>query len=83
MNQGYTSPRIRNLQFAIYLGVGLALAILSILFLIWSVGYMERAYVGTSLISALIGFTLLSASLYVLRLSAYVYAIEKGESHEK
>ncbi|MEM0026468.1 MAG: hypothetical protein QXT53_00845 [Ignisphaera sp.] len=83
MNNSRVSPRMRGVQLAIYLGIGLALAILSILFLIWSVGYMERAYVGTSLISALIGFTLLSASLYVLRLSAYVYAVEKGEQHEK
>lgn len=83
MSKGHAFARMRSLQLAIYLGVGVSLAILSILFLIWSVGYMERAYVGTSLISALIGFTLLSASLYVLRLSAYVYVIEKEGPHEK
>jgi len=67
----------------IYLSMGIALAVISILVLIWSIGYMERAMVGTSLLCAFIGFTLLSSSLYVLRLSAYVYALEKGSRSEE
>ncbi|MDK6028813.1 hypothetical protein QPL79_05500 [Ignisphaera sp. 4213-co] len=82
MSEKAPSPKIRKAQFIAYLATGIFLAAISILFMLWSVGYMERAYVGTSLISALIGFTLLSASLYVLRLSAYVYAVEKEEKRE-
>lgn len=65
-------------KFAIYLGVGLFLVALSILLLLWSVGFMESGFVATSLLTALSGFTLLSGGLYVLRLSAYVYAVERG-----
>jgi hypothetical protein len=59
---------------------GLLLLVFSTYLLILSIGYMERGYVGTSLLTLLIGFSLLSSSLYLLRLSAHVYAIErKGE----
>lgn len=74
------SLKFKSIQPIILLILGLVLLLISIMFLFWSVGYMERAYVASSLMSALVGFTLLSASLYVLRLSAYVYAVEKGES---
>ncbi|MDM7275863.1 MAG: hypothetical protein P3X22_007120 [Thermoprotei archaeon] len=67
-------------RWIIYIGLSIVLAVASILFILWSLGYMERGYVATSLLSALAGFTLLSASLYALRLSAYVYAMSKGES---
>jgi len=46
------------------------------MFFFMSVGYMERALISTSLLTAFIGFSLLSSSLYVLRLSAYVYGVE-------
>lgn len=62
----------------IYMVVATVMLVFSILFLLWSVGYMERGRVATSLISALAGFTLLTGSLYVYRLSAYAYALEKG-----
>jgi len=63
----------------LYLLPAISIAILafSIYLLLASVGYMERGFIGTSLLSALIGFALLSASLYVMRLAAYVYASEK------
>ncbi|MET1128855.1 MAG: hypothetical protein ABWW70_06015 [Thermoproteota archaeon] len=64
---------------AIYLGVSLVLLALSLLFFVWSLGYLEKAMIATGLLSALIGFSLLSGGLYALRLSAYVYAVEKGE----
>lgn len=69
--------RLRRYSYLVYLSLGVAMAILSVLFMVMSVGYMERAMVATSLVSMLIGFTLLSSSLYVLRLSSYVYAASR------
>ncbi len=66
----------------VFLAVGLALLILSTLFFFMSIGYMERALISTSLLTAFIGFSLLSSSLYVLRLSAYVYGVEVEEREE-
>ena len=63
----------------LFLGIGVALFISSILFFSWSIGYMQHAMIATSLLSALIGFSLLSGALYVFRLSAYVYGVERGE----
>ncbi|MCC5990226.1 hypothetical protein [Thermosphaera aggregans] len=63
----------------IYLALATALLVLSILFLLWSISYMERGRIATSLVSALAGFSLLSAALYALRLSAYIYGVEKSE----
>ncbi|MEM1641069.1 MAG: hypothetical protein QW206_05700 [Acidilobaceae archaeon] len=65
--------RRESLRWAIYLGLGLALLVVSLIFLLWSLSYMERGYVATSLLSAITGFTLFSGALYVLRLSAYIY----------
>gem|GEM_PF-542668 len=72
-----------TVRWLIYLSLSIILFILSLIFLLWGVGYMERGLIATSLLSALTGFTLLSASLYTLRLSAYVYALSKGEGIEK
>jgi hypothetical protein len=74
---GFVSA-LRKYIYLIYLSLGLLLTSLAILFMVWSIGYMERAYIATSLITLLIGFTLLSSGLYLLRLSAYIYASEKG-----
>lgn len=63
----------------IYLALATALLVLSILFLLWSISYMERGRIATSLVSALAGFSLLSAALYALRLSAYLYGVERSE----
>jgi len=63
----------------IYLALATALLALSILFLLWSISYMERGRIATSLVSALAGFSLLSAALYALRLSAYIYGVERSE----
>jgi hypothetical protein len=63
----------------IYLAIATALLVLSILFLLWSISYMERGRIATSLVSALAGFSLLSAALYALRLSAYLYGVERSE----
>jgi hypothetical protein len=63
----------------IYLAMATALLVLSILFLLWSISYMERGRIATSLVSALAGFSLLSAALYALRLSAYIYGVERSE----
>jgi hypothetical protein len=63
----------------IYLAIATALLVLSILFLLWSISYMERGRIATSLVSALAGFSLLSAALYALRLSAYIYGVERSE----
>lgn len=63
----------------IYLALATALLVLSILFLLWSISYMERGRIATSLVSALAGFSLLSAALYALRLSAYIYGVERSE----
>jgi len=68
------------LKIAVYMIIGALLFAFSILFFLWSVSYMQRAMVATSLLSALIGFSLLSGSLYMFRLSAYVYGVEKGGS---
>ncbi len=70
-------------RWIIYISLSIILAVMSIIFILWSLGYMERGYVATSLLSALAGFTLLSASLYALRLSAYVYAMSKGGSESE
>jgi len=72
--------RLPKLGFVPLLVVGVALLAVSVQLLLWSVAYMERAMVATSLLSALAGFSLLSASLYVLRLAAYAYGVEAGES---
>jgi len=73
------TQRRGRLAFYVYIVLGVSAVVMSFAALLWSIGYMERAMVSTSLISAFIGFTLLSAGLYLLRLSAYVYAVEKGE----
>lgn len=65
-------------KFVAYLTVATFMLVLSAVFLLWSVGYMEQGRVATSLISALAGFTFLTGSLYMYRLSAYIYAAEKG-----
>jgi uncharacterized membrane protein YgdD (TMEM256/DUF423 family) len=74
-------------RWLVYVILALIMAVLAILFLIFSLGYMERAMVGSSLLSALIGFTLLSGSLYILKISAYVYSLikssEKGEGERR
>jgi len=62
----------------LYTVLGIILLFLAIYTLLLSIGLMERAFIATSLLSALIGFTLLSASLYLLKLSASIYAIERG-----
>ncbi|MEM1611417.1 MAG: hypothetical protein QXQ57_07215 [Sulfolobales archaeon] len=67
------------IRLYIYVAAGLTLLSLSIMFFIWSIGYMEHAFIATALLSALVGFSLLSASLYVLRLSAYVYGVEQRD----
>jgi len=69
-------PKLKINKAYLYLAVGLALLVLSMMFFFMSVGYMERALISTSLLTAFIGFSLLSSSLYVLRLSAYVYGVE-------
>ncbi|MGB9728957.1 MAG: hypothetical protein ACP5GU_06065 [Thermoprotei archaeon] len=63
----------------IYIVLGIILLIIAVYLLLLSIGLMERAFISTSLLSALIGFTLLSASLYLLKLSASVYAVERGQ----
>lgn len=68
---------LRRYASEIYIIMGILVLVLSLMFLLWSISYMERAMVASSLISILIGFTLLSAALYLLRLSAYVYATGK------
>ncbi|MCS7110853.1 MAG: hypothetical protein RMI45_00570 [Ignisphaera sp.] len=62
--------------FTPLLTAGLALLAFSIYVLMWSISYMERAMVATSLLTGLVGFSLLSASLYLLRLAAYVYGVD-------
>ncbi|PUA33684.1 MAG: hypothetical protein B7O98_04530 [Zestosphaera tikiterensis] len=69
-------PKLKINKAYLYLAIGLALLVLSMMFFFMSVGYMERALISTSLLTAFIGFSLLSSSLYVLRLSAYVYGVE-------
>ena len=72
-------PRLgHEARWLVYMVVALILLLASGLFLLWSIGYMERGFIATSLLSALIGFTLLSSSLYALRLSAYVYSLSRG-----
>ncbi len=72
-----------EVRWMIYLVVSLLLLVVAGLFLLWSVGYMERGFIATSLLSALIGFTLLSSSLYILRLSAYIYSLSRGVEGEE
>lgn len=69
----------KDLKLYLYLAMASALIALSVIFMLWSIAYMESAMVATSLLSALAGFTFLSGGLYVLRLSAHVYALEKEE----
>lgn len=69
----------RSFKPYFYMAVATTMLAISIVFLLWSIGYMERGRVATSLMSALAGFTLLTGSLYVYRLASYVYAAEKGE----
>lgn len=79
-------PRLRiseEVRWVAYLALSILLLLASTLFLLWSISYMERGFVATSLLSALIGFTLLSSSLYTLRLSAYVYSLAKGAGSEE
>jgi len=70
-------------RWLVYVILAIVMAGLGVLFLLYSLGYMERAMVGSSLLAALIGFTLLSGSLYALKISAYVYSLmrsrERGE----
>ena len=80
MSRPRLSFRLPKLGFVPLLVVGVALLAVSVQLLLWSVAYMERAMVATSLLSALAGFSLLSASLYVLRLAAYAYGVEAGKS---
>lgn len=76
------SSRLRAARFWIFVGVGIALVAVSILMFMMAIGYMQRAMVSTSLLTAFIGFTTLSSSLYVLRLAAHIYGVEVG-SEEK
>lgn len=69
-------------RWLVYVILAIVMASLAILFLIYSLGYMERAMVGSSLLSALIGFTLLSGSLYALKISAYIYSLMKSREGE-
>jgi len=80
MSRPRPSFRLPKLGFVPLLVVGVALLAISVQLLLWSIAYMERAMVATSLLSALAGFSLLSASLYVLRLAAYAYGVEAGGS---
>ncbi len=68
-----------KIKYYAYFAIAVAMFVASVIFLLWSVGYMEIGRVATSLMSALAGFTLLTGSLYMFRLSAYVYAAERGE----
>jgi hypothetical protein len=70
--------RFKLRGFIPLLVVGLVVLALSIQVLLWSIAYMERAMVATSLMAGLVGFSLLSASLYILRLAAYAYGVEAG-----
>lgn len=65
---------IKKYLYLIYLVLGIAFAGFSIVFMMLSISYMERAMVATSLVSILVAFALLSSALYILRLSSYVYA---------
>ncbi len=69
-------------KWVIYLVFSIVLGVFAVFFLSTSLSYMERAMIGSSLLSALIGFTLLSSSLYALRISAYVYSLIKGSENE-
>jgi len=71
-------PIHRRIVFPVLLALGIVLLFTSVVILLQSIGYMENAMVGTSLLTALVGFSLLSSSLYVLRLAVYVYAAEQG-----
>ncbi|AFL66598.1 hypothetical protein [Desulfurococcus amylolyticus] len=84
MSSGQGKTRAGRMGFQILIALGVSVLLLSLILMIQSIGYMEGAMVGASLLTALIGFSLLSASLYILRLAAYVYATDKrGESGEK
>lgn len=71
--------RFKLRGFIPFLVTGLVLLALSVQVLLWSIAYMERAMVATSLMAGLVGFSLLSASLYILRLAAYAYGVETGK----
>ncbi|MET1128797.1 MAG: hypothetical protein ABWW70_05725 [Thermoproteota archaeon] len=71
----------RRLQrWTVYLIISVLLMILAVQFILWSIGYMERGYVATSLLAALSGFTLLSGGIYALKISAYVYSQEASRT---
>lgn len=70
-------------RWLVYVALSLVMGAFAILFLLYSLGYMERAMVGTSLLSALIGFTLLSGSLYALKISAYVYSVARASGKDE
>uniref|UniRef100_A0A7C4NNU0 Uncharacterized protein n=1 Tax=Ignisphaera aggregans TaxID=334771 RepID=A0A7C4NNU0_9CREN len=65
---------MKRYLYLIYLILGIVFAGFSIVFMMLSISYMERAMVATSLTSILVAFALLSSALYTLRLSSYVYA---------
>lgn len=69
-------------RFLILLSLGVALIVMSVVFFLMAISYMERAMVATSFLAAFIGFTTLSSSLYVLRLAAHVYGVEVGSSEK-
>jgi hypothetical protein len=70
----------RPQKWTVYLIISVLLMILAVQFIFWSIGYMERGYVATSLLAALSGFTLLSGGVYALKISAYVYSQETARS---
>lgn len=69
-------------RFLVLLSVGVTLIVMSIVFFLMAVSYMEKAMVATSFLTAFIGFTTLSSSLYILRLAAHVYGVEVGSSEK-
>jgi len=73
---------VKRKLMPILLLLGIILMLLSLYLLLLAIGYMERGYVGTSLLTLLVGFSLLSSSLYLLRLSTYVYATERKSEKE-
>ena len=72
----------KSRKWTIYLGLAIIILFVAIQFLLWSLSYMERGLIATSLLSALIGFTIFSGSLYLLKISAYIYSIERGGEKE-
>jgi len=72
----------KSKKWIIYLGLAIIILFIAIQFLLWSLSYMERGLIATSLLSALIGFTVFSGSLYLLKISAYIYSIESKTEEE-